>query len=139
MADMFSRAKRSWVMARIRGENTKPEVLVRKLLHANGYRFRLQGRDLPGRPDIVLPQYRTAIFVHGCFWHGHARCSEGRRPKSNTTYWNQKIEGNIRRDRRYASEYRKIGWRRIVVWTCELEGKTAAETRIKKLLSQLAD
>jgi DNA mismatch endonuclease, patch repair protein len=138
MTDMFSRAKRSWVMAQIKGENTQPEVLVRRMLHANGYRFRLQGKDLPGRPDIVLPKYKAAIFVHGCFWHGHGRCKEGRRPKSNLAYWNQKIDGNIRRDRRTARKYRSLGWRRFVVWTCELEQQDRAERRINKLLTDLA-
>lgn len=138
MTDMFSRKKRSWVMSRIRSENTGPEVLVRRLLHKGGYRFRLRRKDLPGKPDIVLPKYRTAIFVHGCFWHGHARCKEGRRPKSNVEYWNRKIQRNIDRDHSVAVAYRELGWQRLIVWTCELERPDAAERRIVKRLNEMA-
>ncbi len=138
MADVFSRAKRSWVMGQIKGENTQPEVLVRRMLHANGYRFRLRRKDLPGRPDIVLPKYRAVVFVNGCFWHGHGGCREGHRPKSNLAYWNRKIDGNIRRDRRTARKYLKIGWRRFVIWACELAPNDRAERRIIRLLNDLA-
>jgi DNA mismatch endonuclease (patch repair protein) len=133
VVDVFSKEKRSWVMSRIRGVNTQPELQVRRLLHAHGYRFRLHRNDLPGNPDIVLPKYRTAIFVHGCFWHGHS-CREGRRPKSNSTYWNAKLDRNVARDKRRAAEYRKIGWRRVVVWTCELDAPEKLERRLLRLL-----
>lgn len=138
MADMFSRAKRSWIMARIRSRDTKPELHVRSALHRHGYRFRLQATDLPGKPDIVLRRHRTAIFVHGCFWHGHAHCKDGRRPKSNTKYWNGKIGRNIERDSRRSTEYRRLGWKRIVVWECEISQPDAAARRLTKLLKQLA-
>src|SRR5437879_13729116 len=95
MTDVFSKAKRSWVMSRIRGKNTLPEKLVRSMLHAHGFRFRLHRRDLPGSPDIVLSKYRTVVLVNGCFWHGH-NCNDGRRPRSNTSYWNRKLTRNTR-------------------------------------------
>lgn len=133
MADMFSREKRTWIMSRIRSSDTQPERFIRRMLHGLGYRFRLQRNDLPGRPDIVLPKYRTVIFVHGCFWHGHD-CSEGRRPLTNTQYWNAKIDRNVKRDALRVREYRRIGWKRIVVWTCELEHPDRIERRLGKLL-----
>ena len=108
-------------MARIRSEDTVPEMLVRKMLHAAGFRFRLHRGDLPGKPDIVLPRYKVAIFVHGCFWHGHESCRDGRRPKSNLDYWNRKLDRNRERDRRSQAKLEAIGWRPLVVWECELE------------------
>lgn len=135
MADVFSRTKRSWVMSRIRAGDTQPELKVRRMLHARGYRFRLHRADLPGKPDIILPKHRTAVFVHGCFWHGHG-CQKGRRPASNSAYWTAKLEGNIRRDARRAREYRSMGWRRIVVWECQLRDIARVERRLAKLLEE---
>ena len=130
MADVFSKTKRSWVMSRIRGKNTAPEKLVRRLLHSHGYRFRLHRGDLPGVPDIVLPKYRTAIFVQGCFWHGH-NCKDGRRPSSNTAYWNEKLRRNAERDVRNLRKLRRMGWRCLVVWACQLTNDTChVENRI---------
>lgn len=118
---MVDAERRSAIMARIRSEDTVPEMLVRKMLHAAGFRFRLHRGDLPGKPDIVLPRYKVAIFVHGCFWHGHESCRDGRRPKSNLDYWNRKLDRNRERDRRSQAKLEAIGWRPLVVWECELE------------------
>lgn len=106
-------------MSNVRVRDTKPEIVVRRILHRSGYRFRLHRRDLPGRPDIILPKYKTVIFVHGCFWHQHEGCSKAQRPKSNWEFWNSKLDANIARDRRNQSDLEKLGWRVLVVWECE--------------------
>lgn len=106
-------------MSRIRGKDTTPEVAVRSALHRLGYRFRLHRRDLPGRPDIVLPKHGTVIFVHGCFWHRHARCRYAYTPKSRVEFWQRKFQQNVERDRRVQRELRRLGWKVIVVWECE--------------------
>ncbi|MBI3089617.1 MAG: DNA mismatch endonuclease Vsr [Candidatus Tectomicrobia bacterium] len=118
MTDMVSAERRSQIMARIRSTDTTPEMTVRRLLHRMGYRFRLHVRDLPGRPDIVLPKYKTAILVHGCFWHGH-RCKDGRRPKSNMGYWNGKLDRNKNRDKINKQRLRRAGWKPVVIWACQ--------------------
>lgn len=112
-------------MAAVRGTDTAPEIFVRKMLFRAGFRFRLHVKDLPGRPDIVLRRYRTAVFVHGCFWHGHT-CKRGKRPDANKDFWNAKIGGNIRRDRRNRAALRRAGWRAVVIWQCRLERGTDA-------------
>jgi len=119
MTDVFSKEKRSWIMSRVKGRNTKPEILVRSLVHRMGYRFRLHRRDLPGNPDIVLPRHRKVIFVHGCFWHGHKGCPRSKRPTTNESFWNRKLDGNIERDRLYSAELSGMGWKVLVVWECE--------------------
>jgi DNA mismatch endonuclease (patch repair protein) len=108
-------------MSRIRSCDTKPEMLLRSLLHRMGFRFRVHRKELPGRPDIVLPKYHTVILVHGCFWHQHPGCIEATRPKSNTEYWKTKLEGNVVRDTRNRSALIESGWQVIRVWECELE------------------
>lgn len=113
-------------MSRIRGTNTKLEVLVRKALHAKGFRYRLGGVGLPGRPDIVLPKYRTVVFVHGCFWHGH-NCPLYRLPKTRPEFWADKIGKNRSRDERVVVELESAGWRVLTVWECSLRGKSASE------------
>lgn len=123
MADIFTKRKRSEVMSRIRGKDTKPEVSFRKALHRLGFRYRLHAKGLPGKPDIVLPKYRTAIFVHGCFWHGHRPCKVYRLPKTNREFWAEKIAGNRSRDRRNVKALLGDGWRVAVVWECALQGK----------------
>lgn len=128
MTDIFSRKKRSEVMSRIRSGNTKPEIIVRSLLHAHGYRFTVNGpknRSLPGRPDIVLPKHRTVIFVHGCFWHGHEGCKDFRMPKSRVAFWQNKISTNKARDRRSVAALGKLGWKALVIWACEMKTLSA--------------
>lgn len=123
MADIVSEAQRSYNMSRIRSKNTKPEIAVRSMLHRLGYRFTVNGpknRQLPGKPDIVLPKYKTVIFVHGCFWHGHAGCKHFRLPKTRTEWWKAKIGGNIARDQKAQSALKKLGWKVLVIWECEL-------------------
>lgn len=120
MADTISKEHRSWNMSRIKNRDTKPELVVRSLLHQLGYRFRLHRKDLPGKPDIVLPKYKTAVFVHGCFWHRHENCRLAYIPKSRPDFWNQKFTDNIRRDQACRSELQNMGWNVLVIWECEL-------------------
>jgi DNA mismatch endonuclease (patch repair protein) len=107
-------------MSLIRSKNTKPEKVIRSMLHRMGYRFRLHRRDLPGHPDIVLPKYRAAIFVHGCFWHFHQNCRDGKIPQSNQDYWKPKLERNARRDEEGVAALQRAGWNTLVVWECEV-------------------
>lgn len=109
-------------MSGIRAKNTKPEMIVRKLLHSAGFRYRLHGRELPGKPDLVLRKHRTVIFVHGCFWHGHENCALFRLPKSRTDFWETKIHGNINRDSLHLEELANAGWRVALIWECALKG-----------------
>jgi DNA mismatch endonuclease, patch repair protein len=127
MADVFTPEKRSEVMSRIRGRDTKPELALRSMLHRLGYRFTVHGphnRTLPGRPDLVLPKYRTVIFVHGCFWHGHEHCHHFRLPKSRRAFWKAKIEGNQARDLRNENAIRALGWHVVTIWECALKKKS---------------
>lgn len=136
MTDTFTRQRRSEIMGLIRSTDTRAELTVRSMLHRAGFRFRLHSKVLPGKPDIVLPRRKTVILVHGCLWHGHENCRRGRRPKSNTEYWNWKIERNLNRDAANAERLRELGWKRIVVWECELKNPDAVAAR---LISQLTD
>jgi DNA mismatch endonuclease, patch repair protein len=120
MADIVDVATRSRMMSGIRGKNTNPEMIVRRILHAAGFRYRLHDKKLPGKPDIVLPKCKTVIFVHGCFWHGHM-CKKFKWPSTRPEWWREKIEGNFARDRRHVSELQSLGWRAITVWECELQ------------------
>ena len=137
MADKLNTQQRHHCMSRIRGKDTKPEVLVRKGLHARGFRFRLQDRNLPGRPDIVLPKYGVAIMVNGCFWHGHKGCRYATKPKSNIEFWETKIARNKHRDEVTAAHLEALGWTVIIVWECELRGKEKAEARIQTLAEEI--
>ncbi|MDT5293498.1 MAG: mismatch endonuclease, patch repair protein [Acidobacteriota bacterium] len=119
MADTFTPEQRSRLMARVKGRDTKPERIVRSLLHRLGYRFRLHRKDLPGKPDIVLPKHGKVVYVHGCFWHGHPACPRAARPTSNVEFWNTKLDGNIARDTAAQKALVKLGWRYLVVWQCE--------------------
>ena len=130
MTDVFSSAKRSAIMSRIKGENTTPEIIVRKLLHSMGYRFRLHESKLPGTPDIVLPRHEKVIFVHGCFWHGHRRCSRATLPSTNIDFWRKKISGNKLRDARARRELRCSGWKVSVVWQCQLKDPARLRGRL---------
>lgn len=118
-------------MSRIRGRDTKPEVAVRSVLHELGFRFRLHRKDLPGRPDIVLARHRAVMFVHGCFWHRHARCRFAYSPKSNIAFWSQKFRSNVIRDRRDRRRLRKLGWRVVVIWECEVVDRVALADRLR--------
>ena len=128
MADTISQDKRSWNMSRIRGKDTKIEVKVRKYLFAQGFRYRKNVTDLPGKPDIILPKYKTCIFINGCFWHKHEGCKYFVWPKNNAEFWEKKINGNVERDLRQQQELQALGWKVIVVWECELKGDRFEET-----------
>ena len=108
-------------MSRIGSKNTKPELMVRSLLHSMGYRFRIHRCDLPGRPDIVLPKYKTVVFVQGCFWHLHKNCRDGTIPKSNHNKWKSKLERNVERDKHNIEKVKNMGWKVLVIWECEVE------------------
>jgi DNA mismatch endonuclease (patch repair protein) len=125
--DIVSKTIRSRMMAGIRNKNTRPEMLVRKLLHASGLRYRLHRRDLPGAPDIVLTRYGAVIFVHGCFWHMHVGCRLAKIPESNRAFWVRKLGENQARDRRQVDALRSLGWRVLVVWECLIRDKMHAE------------
>ncbi len=133
MTDVHSKEIRSFNMSRIRSKNTKPEMLVRKFLHKNGFRYRLHVKDLPGKPDIVLPKYRTVIFIHGCFWHGHEGCKYYVVPKTKTEWWLDKIMTNKNNDAKATEMLAKFGWKIINIWECDLKNKIKAST-----LNQLA-
>ena len=126
--DVHDKETRSYNMSQIKGKNTKPEEKVRKYLFSQGFRFRKNDKRLPGTPDIVLPRYRTVIFVNGCFWHGHSGCKYFVWPKSNADFWKSKIEKNMIRDRIKDEELYALGWRVIVVWECELKSERADES-----------
>ena len=115
-------------MSRIKGKNTKPEMLVRKFLHANGFRYKLHDKSLPGKPDIVLPKYKTVIFVHGCFWHGHSNCRYYVIPKTRTEWWLNKINGNKDNDRKAATQLKKEGWKILTIWECRLKTSSLEKT-----------
>lgn len=134
--DIWSKEKRSQVMARILSKNTGPEQLVRKMLFALGFRYRLHVKGLPGKPDIVLTKYKTVIFVHGCFWHLHSHCRDGTIPKTRTNYWREKLLNNKKRDAKHIRELRRQGWKVLKLWECEVE-KNPSKV-IKKLLEFLS-
>jgi DNA mismatch endonuclease (patch repair protein) len=129
--DKISKQRRSWNMSRIRNKNTKPEVRVRSILHRIGYRFRIHVRQLPGCPDIVLPRWKSAIFVHGCFWHQHPGCKFAYTPKSKKAFWRAKFMQNAERDAQAIAQLRSQGWNPIVIWECELKDPLALQARLK--------
>lgn len=128
--DRLTPNRRSWNMSRIRGRDTAPERRVRSLLHRQGFRFTLRRRGLPGKPDIVLPRWRTVIFVHGCFWHRHQGCKNAVIPKTRTAFWQRKLQGNVARDEANALRLEALGWNVIVVWECELSDETRLWKRL---------
>jgi len=128
MADIVDRKTRSRMMAGIRGKDTKPELVLRRALHARGFRYRLHAANLPGRPDLVLPRYRTVIFVHGCFWHRHEGCRYATTPASNVAFWERKFRQNVERDREVRKRLKEAGWRVAIVWECGLKGDGVEET-----------
>ena len=133
--DTFSTEKRSSVMRAIKGKDTKPELVVRSLVHRLGYRFRLHRRSLPGCPDLVFVARKKVIFVHGCFWHGHAECKDGRLPKSNLDYWTNKIAKNQRRDSRAVRRLRADGWGVMTIWECQTSNIDAMAARLRRFLA----
>lgn len=134
MADKLSKERRSWNMSRIKSRDTAPELAVRRALHCMGYRFRLHRRDLPGRPDVVLPKYRVAILVHGCFWHRHLACIDCSDPKTRRHYWAPKLLSNKKRDARNRRTLRRLGWKTIVIWECQTKNTARlAESLARKL------
>ena len=133
MADILTREERSELMGRIRGVDTKPELWVRRALHARGYRFRTHVRELPGCPDLVFSRRRAAIFVHGCFWHRHG-CRKTYDPKSRKEFWESKFASNVKRDKRDQQELAEAGWRVFIVWECEIEDDEAAIERMTEFL-----
>ena len=136
MADVHDKATRSFNMSQIKGKNTKPEMLVRRFLHANGFRYKLHDKTLPGKPDIVLPKYKTVIFIHGCFWHGHEGCKYYVVPKTKTEWWLNKINGNIVNDEKAIEALKKEGWKIITLWECELKSNNFTVT-LSKLQKKL--
>jgi DNA mismatch endonuclease, patch repair protein len=133
MVDTISPEHRSWNMSQIKGKDTKPELIVRSHLHKMGFRFRLHRKDLPGKPDIVLPKHRTVIFVHGCFWHRHKSCKYSYNPKSRKKFWREKFEGNVERDKRNRKELFSLDWRSVVVWECQ----TNHSGKLQKLIGKI--
>ena len=131
--DRLSKERRSWLMSRVGGKNTAPEMTVRKLLHGLGYRYRLHVKGLAGRPDLVFPSRRKILFVHGCFWHGHS-CRLGRRPQSNVDFWQRKAKGNAERDARTVAQLTSEGWDVLVVWQCEIKDLEGLERRLVRFL-----
>lgn len=134
--DVFSREKRSQIMSHVGGKNTKPELIVRSILHRMGYRFRLHRRDLPGKPDITFPKYKKVIFIHGCFWHGHEGCPKSKRPDTNKEFWNKKLDKNIARDKINMEKIKELGWDVLVVWTCELKNMDTLKDKIVSFLEK---
>lgn len=134
MVDIFSKDKRSNIMSRVKGKNTKPELMVRTLLHKMGYRFRLHQKDLPGKPDIILKKYKTVIFVHGCYWHRHD-CKRGQSlPSSNKEFWKKKFQGTIERDEKACKQLKDLGWNVGIVWQCELKNPDDLVEKLKNIL-----
>jgi len=132
--DKLTPAHRSWNMSRIRATNTAPERIVRSLLHRMGYRFRLHRKDLPGKPDIVLPRHNTIIFVHGCFWHQHKGCKYAYLPKTKQDFWIKKLNANADRDKSVIKRLKKSGWRILIIWECETKEIAALENTIRSFL-----
>jgi DNA mismatch endonuclease, patch repair protein len=135
MVDTLTIEERSRNMSKIRSKNTGPERAVRSLLHRAGYRFRLHVKDLPGKPDIVLPKYGAVVFVHGCFWHRHKGCKDATTPKTNKRFWADKFARNVANDQKYTRQLRRKGWRVIVVWECQLKAPDKVLARLQRFLA----
>jgi len=139
MADKFTPLERSQMMTKVKSKDTKPEKKVRSLLHSMGYRFRLHRKDLPGKPDIVLPKFRKVIFVHGCFWHGHPGCRRASRPADNADFWNVKLDSNLRRDAEVIQRIEAAGWKPLVIWQCEIRDTEVLRLRLQRFLVEEAE
>jgi len=134
VVDCLSPNERSQLMARVRSKNMRPELLVRRVVFALGYRYRLHAKELPGHPDLAFRRRKKVIFVHGCFWHRHENCPLARMPKSRTDFWEAKLEGNRQRDEKNTKMLRRAGWRVLTIWECELKDTTRLERRIGRFL-----
>ncbi|MGI4816021.1 MAG: very short patch repair endonuclease [Janthinobacterium lividum] len=135
MTDSLSPSRRSANMSRIRAKNTKPEMVVRQLLHSMGYRYRLHVKDLPGKPDIVFRGRKKVILVHGCFWHQHSACREGRLPGTRPEYWIPKLGKNVERDRTHSERLREAGWEQLVIWECDITEQDELASRLRRFLN----
>jgi len=135
--DTLSKSARSALMAKIKGKNTHPETIVRKFLFSNGFHYRLHDKRYPGSPDIVIPKYRTVIFVHGCFWHGHKNCRASRLPTTNVEYWQEKIQENIERDKRKIKSLKDDDWKVIVIWECKIKKKKQRDIELNKIVKKI--
>jgi DNA mismatch endonuclease (patch repair protein) len=131
--DKLSKLRRSANMRAVRSKHTGPEMAVRRAAHRMGLRFRLHRKDLPGRPDLVFPKWRTVIFVNGCFWHGHARCKRSKLPSSNVDFWQEKLSRNVQRDRKNYRELRKLGWHVELIWQCDIADDQSATEAVKRI------
>lgn len=136
MADIFSKRKRSEIMRKVKGKNTKPELAVRKLIYSLGYRYRLHSESLPGHPDIVFSKLRKVVFVHGCFWHKHKGCSKALPPKTNTMFWKNKLVSNQKRDIKVQSALKREGWKVCIVWQCEIKNLDKLSSKVVRFLSR---
>lgn len=134
MVDRLTPERRSRLMSRVRSKDTSPELAVRKIVHALGYRFRLHRRDLPGTPDMILPKHRAVIFVHGCFWHRHPKCRKASNPTTRVEFWTEKFRRNVERDKTDRNRLRRRGWRVLVVWECQTKNAAEVERRIISFL-----
>jgi DNA mismatch endonuclease (patch repair protein) len=134
--DRLTAERRSWNMSRIKGRDTHPEKRVRSILHRLGFRFSLKRRDLPGKPDVVLPCRRVVVFVHGCFWHRHKGCHNSVLPKTRAEFWLAKLDGNVERDRRSKASLKQLGWRVLTVWECELKDEPRLRGRLMRAIGQ---
>jgi DNA mismatch endonuclease (patch repair protein) len=135
MADILTPNQRSAMMSRIRSRNTRPELVVRSVLHRLGYRFRLHSRTLPGHPDIVLPRHRTVVLVHGCFWHHHSGCRFAYTPKTRRDFWSAKFKANMERDRRTQKALRRAGWQVLIIWECQTRDLNRLARSLKTMLN----
>jgi len=137
MTDTVSKEQRSRNMSLIRSTETKPETFVRSVIHGMGYRFRKNVKTLSGKPDIVLPKYKTVIFVHGCFWHQHKGCKRATIPKSNIDYWIPKLESNVKRDKKHTADLKILGWKVVVIWECETKTADSIIKKVKKIVPEI--
>jgi DNA mismatch endonuclease, patch repair protein len=134
MVDNLTRPQRSLCMSHIQSKNTKPEIKIRSIVHSLGYRFRLHRNDLPGKPDLIFPRLKKVIFVHGCFWHNHACCNGRVIPQTNVSYWKEKRNKTVNRDRKSLSELNKLGWQVKIIWECQIRKMTDLESVLRDFL-----
>ncbi len=137
MTDVYTKTQRSELMSHISSKDTKPETIVRKYLFSQGFRYRKNLKTLPGTPDIVLPKYKTIIFINGCFWHGHKNCKASKLPETRKRFWKDKLQGNVERDKRNTAKLKKTGWRVITVWQCQINTIKKRASYFKKLSNRI--